>query len=374
MNYQFPVIEHIRQVLPHIEERSEFIVKERIFGTVVNYVVARPNSFDMDGPNDLGGAIRRELRGIIFDHHGHITSRPFQKFFNVGERLETLVSNVDLTQEHVILEKADGSMIRPMLFEGALLLGTKMGFTDVGADATKLLTPELSDWLRDLVDRGKTPLMEYVSPDNKIVVQYRESKLILLAIRDTVTGAYDSLPESCPIEIVKSHGSVSGDANKYLESIRGDEGREGIIIRFPSGHMMKSKNDWYVLLHKTKDRIRFERNICDVIINETLDDLLPILDEDDTKTVLDFQKKFDHLFMSTITRLENVICEAKTRFEGNKKRVALEMIPILRHKEDSPFIFSALDGKDLRTGLISKIKSSVTNIAKYDELMDWMNK
>lgn len=126
MNYTFPEIRHINDVLPHIEGREEFIVAEREGYKVINYVVAMADTFDMTGPNDLGGAIRRECRGLIFDADGNLMSRPFHKFFNVNERAETQTHEINMSQPHVIMEKMDGSMIRPILVDGYLRLATKM--------------------------------------------------------------------------------------------------------------------------------------------------------------------------------------------------------------------------------------------------------
>jgi hypothetical protein len=42
------------------------------------------------------------------------------------------------------------------------------------------------------------------------------------------------------------------------------------------------------------------------------------------------------------------------------------------HKEDAAFIFSALDGKEVRPLVIKKIKDSVGNGPKYESLMNWM--
>jgi RNA ligase len=50
MNYQFPEIRHLNDVLPHIEGRDEFIVAEREGYSVVNYVVAMADTFNMTGP------------------------------------------------------------------------------------------------------------------------------------------------------------------------------------------------------------------------------------------------------------------------------------------------------------------------------------
>jgi len=154
MRYQFPVIRHISDVLPHIEGRDEFVVAEREGYTVINYVVAMADTFNMSGSDDLTGAIRREGRGLIFDRDGNLMSRPFHKFFNVNEREETQTHVVDMSQPHVIMEKMDGSMIRPILVDGYLRLATKMGVTDVAMQAETWLAacdPSMKEWLRQCV-------------------------------------------------------------------------------------------------------------------------------------------------------------------------------------------------------------------------------
>ena len=63
MDYQFPRIERLDDVLPAIEGRDEFIVAQREWGTVVNYLVSMADTFPaVDTPLD---AIRRECRGIL---------------------------------------------------------------------------------------------------------------------------------------------------------------------------------------------------------------------------------------------------------------------------------------------------------------------
>lgn len=378
MNYTFPYIEKIEDVLPHIKDRGEFLVAEREHYTVINYMVALADTFDMFDSDDEGnyvydvtGAIRRECRGLIFDKQGKLISRPFHKFFNVSERIETQIANLDMSASHVIMEKMDGSMVRPLVINDEIVLGTKMGVTEIGQDATKLLTDEQKVWLRELYDNGKTPIMEYISPDNKIVIQYQEAKLVLLAIRDNLTGNY-YMPHWAPFETVPTYGSMEGNIQDYIARAREQEGREGDIIRWANGHAVKIKNDWYVRIHKVKDMIRTERHILNIIVNEEMDDLLPVLDEADTKTVKDYEKRFNAALDNVLGRIEGLVMIAKKVYGGDKKTVALEFAPNLIHKQDARFIFSVLDGKDLRPLVLDHIAKSVTKTEKYEELVKWM--
>lgn len=195
MNYAFPIIHTINDVLPHIEGREEFVVAERDFGTVINYVVATANTFDMNGPDDLGGAIRRECRGLKFFPNGEIGARPFHKFFNVGEREETQTNTVDLAQAHTIMEKLDGSMIHPMLVDGYIRWMTKMGITEVAMQAEEFIAKNTryKDFAIWCINEGLTPIFEWTSPFNQIVLPYEKENLTLLAVRNNITGEYKRL-------------------------------------------------------------------------------------------------------------------------------------------------------------------------------------
>lgn len=65
MQYQFPHIEHLDQVREVIRDRDEFIIGEREWGYVSNYLVAFEDTFpEVDS---VEAAVRRELRGIKRD-------------------------------------------------------------------------------------------------------------------------------------------------------------------------------------------------------------------------------------------------------------------------------------------------------------------
>ena len=192
MNYVFPTIRHIDDVLPHIEGRKEFVVAERDYGTVINYVVAMADTFDMEGPDDLGGAMRRECRGLKFYSDGKLASRPFHKFFNVGEREETQSYLIDLNRQYSIEEKRDGSMIHPMLVDGYVRWMTKMGITTVAMQAEEFVAKntKYKDFATWCIGKGLTPLFEWTSPFNQIVVPYEDDQMTLLSVRDNLTGEY----------------------------------------------------------------------------------------------------------------------------------------------------------------------------------------
>ena len=372
MHYKFPEIRTINDVLPAIAGRDEFVVAERDFGTVINYLVAMPDTFHMEGSDDVMGAIRRECRGLIFDTEGNIMSRPYHKFFNVNEKEETQTHMLDMTRAHVMMDKLDGSMIRPVRMHGMVRLATKMGVTDIAMEAEKLLDPGQYDWLDDMMVDGFTPIFEYVAPTNKIVVEYAEAKLILTAVRETVSGEYRSLRQwDAPFELVRTDASIF-DFNAYLTYARDQQGREGDIIRFADGHMVKVKNDWYVQIHKTKDIVAVDRNIVELVLNETIDDTRAMLDPSDLVRVDAVEAAFWQAFHNTLGRLEGLEMLARTIYGADKKRIALDMVPNLFNKADGGFIFRLIDGHSCRDLLLDYCKKNIGSTPKYEALMEWM--
>jgi RNA ligase len=372
MNYAFPVINTIDDVLPAIAGRDEFVVAERDFGTVINYLVAMPDTFKMEGPDDVMGALRRECRGLIFDTEGHIMSRPFHKFFNVNEKEETQAHMLDLSRPHIVMDKLDGSMIRPVRMHGMIRLATKMGVTDIAIEAEQLLDLDQYNWLEDMMVDGFTPIFEYVAPTNKIVVEYAEAKLILTAIRETVSGEYRQLRQwDAPFELVQADRTIH-DFNTYLAFKRGETMREGDIIRFADGHMVKVKNDWYVQIHKTKDIVRVDRNIVELVLNETIDDTRAMLDPSDLVRVDEVERAFWAAFENAEGRLMGLEMLARTIYGADKKRIALEMVPNLINKADGGFIFRLMDGHPIRDLLLDHCKKNIGSTPKYEALMEWM--
>jgi RNA ligase len=377
MNYTFPEIRNINDVLPHVEGRDEFVVAEREGYTVINYMVAMADTFDMTGSDDLGGAVRRECRGLIFYPDGRLMSRPFHKFFNVNEREETQAHRLDLNVlfDHVIMEKMDGSMIRPILVDGHLRLATKMGVTSVAMDAEAWLAAQdrrLKEWLRTMVDLGLTPLFEWVSPFNQIVLAYEAADLVYLGTRDNVTGEY-AMDISCPFNTVSQYGSVAGNLADYISRQRGAEGREGDIIRFADGHMVKVKNDWYVRIHKTVDRIVFDRNIVALILNEEIDDVMPMLPTVQADRVREFEIRFAerlHSVVENYDRYWNTVVASGL----DRKRYAQEWMPTIKGNDPfaAAYVFGRFGGRDGREMILDHIEKHITTNVRWDECAKWM--
>jgi hypothetical protein len=201
MSVEFPIITHLDQVRAAIVGRDEFIVADKGGYFVANYIFAGgPETFGClltATPEEVAKALlRREARGMKFDMSGKPVARPYHKFFNFGEKFETLPANVDFSIAHHILDKLDGSMIHPAPVDGMTRLMTRMGITHVSLMAEDFVlngsSLHYAEFCRDLFAEGMTPILEFCSRKQRIVIDYPVDQLILTGIRNIATGRYVS--------------------------------------------------------------------------------------------------------------------------------------------------------------------------------------
>ena len=348
MNYAFPKIEHIHDVLWAIKDSPEFIVAEKDGYKVVNYVVATHDTFPdinlevegdsvptfFDSVKDVVGAmIRRECRGLVFDMDGKLINRRYHKFFNVNERDETAIHKIDWSRPHVILEKLDGSMVSPCYVNGHLRWMTKMGITDTSMEAEAFVAsrPDYAELAAYYLDNGFTPIFEWCSNKNRIVLDYPEDRLVLTAMRENASGNYllqdalEAIGRRYGIPVVMTYVFTSMSLQDVVESIRQMGDIEGVVVRFDDGHMVKIKSDWYVRIHKVKSLLGQERDVVALILNNELDDMLPVLPREDVERV----EKFQNILMNALF-YEACSLEAQVKLYTNKcdrKTFALEHAP-----------------------------------------------
>jgi hypothetical protein len=173
------------------------------------------------------------------------------------------------------------------------------------------------------------------------------------------------------IPVVETHGRFES-ATTLLEFTRPLEGVEGFVVAFPDGHRVKVKAEQYLRIHKIKDLIRTDRHIAALILNEELDDVLPLLDEKDHEKVRDYGHQLKISIDIVVSRIDGLVNIAKTVYEGDRKKIALEFIPNLKFKEDARFIFGALDSRDVREEVLKKLRIDVGNTTKYETATKWM--
>jgi RNA ligase len=186
-------------------------------------------------------------RGLILDvNAGKVVATPFPKFFNLGERGNESIPDLPFET----FEKVDGSLIIIFWHGGRWRTATKGSLRSEQAvwAQTALANADLTQ-----LDPGTTYLAEAVYPQNRIVIRYEETGLVLLAAyrEDGSELAYDDLMEvgarlGWRVATRHAYSSVS-DLIAHTSTLPATE--EGFVIRFADGQRLKVKGEEYRRIH-----------------------------------------------------------------------------------------------------------------------------
>lgn len=387
LHYTFPEIRHIDQIKEAIEGHDEFYIAEREFGFVCNYMVQLPTSFvPIDGSDqhqwDLA-YLRRECRGIMFDHDGKVIARRFHKFFNIGEKTETFPEMIDWKRQYYFMDKLDGSMITPIpMPDGRIRWGTKMGLTDVAIPVEQFVerNPLYVKYAHICSAIGVTPIFEWCSRKQRIVIDYPQDSLTLLAVRKNTTGWYMS------IDGLRDHSRRYGIPLVDIESISFDtadhyqqwydfvmpskEGIEGYVLRFSDGHIAKIKTPWYKRLHKAKEDLVHEKNVVEMLVREQVDDLKDALLDEDRIKLEEYEKAFMEGLINQHNRIQFAYDFIRKKYP-TKKDYALDTSNDPRYRSLVFKMWNSPGELSLMDFIKQMILANVSSQSKVDSIR-WM--
>jgi hypothetical protein len=148
---------------------------------------------------------------------------------------------------------------------------------------------------------------------------------------------------------------------------------EGFVVAFDDGHRLKIKADEYVRIHKTIDRIRFDRHIVDLILHEEIDDALPLLPPHEADRVRNFHECFSKQLHS--------LCESYERYWNtvvasglDRKRYAQEWMPTIKNNDPfaAVYVFGRFGDRNGREMIIDHVRKHLATNTRWNECAAWM--
>ena len=222
-------------------------------------------------------------RGIVFDYAtGEVFARPFDKFFNLGEMIDTDTGELKPIAGYVkqylgfdnlsgdykhqkfrVMDKLDGSL-GIMFWTGVdWYVKTAGSFESDQAKWANNWSVKNIDTSK--LDKSKTYLFEIIYNEDKHPIEYDFEGMVLLGIVDTQTGIEEPLSEILRVakELNVRHAEVLeftdfDEVVKYAKKL--PKTKEGVVITFENGFKLKVKGDEFLELQKifhylTKDVI-----------------------------------------------------------------------------------------------------------------------
>jgi T4 RnlA family RNA ligase len=375
--YHIPTYEDCRLIC---DTHDNFIFyeskhKEDVFDiSIFNYRLATFQNFENPVPDrpDIKGY---EMRGITFvwNSDGTLYKRYLllDKFFNLEQTPCSMYSVVKDYKIKNIYNKEDGSIASFVRLPNGKVLGrSKTSFqSDQAIEIQKIYEKDgqIKQFVDFCMDEDIVPIFEYVSPTNRIVVPYANTELILLRMRDNKTGEYLNINDFAHkldgISVAASLGEHTLDSIK--EVVVKMVGKEGVIVQFENGKMIKIKSPWYSERHKlfTEDLNR-ENTLIGLIVDETIDDVLSQIEEPTKKAEIE---RTIEIVNKEIGRMAHQVDELMSNYNGDRKDFAIKFNKHIMF----PIAMGIISGKDKVDLIKQRIKIDTKNLMQARE---WMKK
>jgi len=218
-----------------------------------------------------------ELRGLTFVEDRAYLS--LHKFFNLnecGSSSQDAFKGLKLLE---VRQKIDGTLVQPLPVGGEVLFKTKHSFDHPAAAAAAEVLKHRTGKVKELLETGRIPLFELVSPRLQQVVTYERPKLYLIQVRNLKDGSYagaKELEEIAKVLKVETPPTEDADLQTLKKRAKAERGIEGWVLRFEGDRFFKLKTNWYLKQHRKLASLSPEA-LLRLALKGKLDDVVPLL-------------------------------------------------------------------------------------------------
>lgn len=278
----------------------------------------------------------RWLRSVVVDINERVVSCGWPKFGNYGEfrnDSETLNAYLKTDKEVLFLMKEDGSLCIRSVVNGEVIFRTRgtllggdydeEGNEPFGVRFRRVAENHYPMLLDPMWCDSYSLLFEYVSPDNKVVLNYDKEDLIFLGFvrHDLTIGGWretQDLAKCMDLNLVELC-VLPKDPKRLLEVIK-DWEDEGVVARCANSQVMvKVKSASYLAKHRMKNNMNYNFVVEFIglagINNE--EELVAALSKDD----MDFETvsegvKFYRKYQAALDKYEECLATARNLYES----------------------------------------------------------
>ena len=291
--------------------------------------------------------VTRKSRGHIFNvETGECIGHPFDKFWNLGESYAP--QNIDW-KNYQVYEKMDGWLGTLYRHDNKFHVASRGSFHSPGATwASSLIqTKDLS-----CLPNEATLVFEIINKDQKIILEYEEYNLYVLAAFNRFTGEeysrkqVEAWANQIDLPLVKLFDMTLEDCMTFKEEVKG---KEGFVIRLADGNRVKIKTNWYCSLAKILSHLSpisiweamQDGKVQDIYLSKIPEEVLPIAQE----YQVSLEKKYWELRNRAMAECSAFITQTKA---GHKDWEVRKLVALNRNqldKEISGAVFCILDNK-----------------------------
>ena len=271
-----------------------------------------------------------DMRGVtfVFNKNGTLYKRFFmlRKFFNLNQVESTQYGVVKDKKIRSISVKEDGSLVAFMnLPNGDLFAKTIGSFDNEQTNAAMNLVVgdfNKESFIKEALKRNLTPLFEYVSWDNRIVLKYGKAELRLLGFRNNEDGSFLPAHKAFGIDSWKeiAKGLKDLTLDELIELSKTEKDCEGWVVEFEDGQFIKLKTEWYFNLHGIRTMNIFREDwVIKNYLEETLDDVVGQLDKEEDVDALKFVERVTNAVDNYLVAIKEGVAKLVKVYEDEYK-------------------------------------------------------
>ncbi len=319
--------------------------------------------------------IHRELRGLaVIEYNNSIEIYPSVPSFDTFNTYEgTLLKNLENKKIVYLTEKSDGSLIIPFKVNNTIHYKTGRSFdnsvlTNMYNEITDI--NNYNNFINEMYKLNYYPLFEYVSPNNKILVDYSAPELRLIMVRYIpdinkplsvqnidfhnnkeimnlvneysikTTNRYNNF-NNMPFKNL--YTDITTNTNSNLYTLFNSNNFEGFVVMFEDGTLIKLKTQWFLSSHykfdmrarllntpeKRKDTFTY------LLLNDKLDELPYDLLEEYNNEISNIEQDIN----KTIENTYNIIIDMKEQLHTKEMK---ELAPYILKEKYSHTIFKLI--------------------------------
>ncbi len=324
----------------------------------------------------------REMRGIcfVFKEDGSLFERfiLLEKFFNLNQSPGSMYSDVKDYKIKSISNKEDGSIASFIKLPNGKVVGrSKLGFDNDQANGINRIyrtNTDVKKFVDYVISIDYTPIFEFVSPYNRIVLRYPSEELILLKLRDNKTGKHidirDHLDKVGSIRVAPFEDEIH-DLDQLIDLTATQVDKEGSIVTCEDEHgrdfFFKIKTPWYMSLHGILSTdIHRENVIIGYVLDDKIDDILGQVPEDNIETHIRINKMISIVKKALNDKSIEIEKDYQYYIKSDMSRKDYALSP----RKDNPnfgFVMAMVKADDMRKMSKEEILRHYDNMEQYEK-------
>jgi hypothetical protein len=325
-------------------------------------------------PNHIGCQWSKDnlhFRSSMWNSQGELISASWKKFFNYTEKPNLVPDPTDM-QDMSLIEKIDGSTLIISKYKGHLINRTRgtfdAHFLDNGDEIDELIKRYPKAFDNNYINKeDMTFIFEWVTPRNRIVIDYPELDIYLIGAiyHDDYSYMMQSELDQFAkyIEVKRPRRFKFNTVPEMISAVQEFKGMEGICAYFNKEQDIKKlKGVEYLSLHRFKSNCNVE-SVLDMFLSYDMPDYQDFIGK--VESHFDFEScKMAMPFISstldawkTVKKIEIGMKEFVNKISSlsSRKEQAVMITKSYGRTSRSGYVFTLLDGKPFNKEMYKKL-------------------